>query len=111
MTKVEYQFPEIDSSRLVYKGQRFWIIELSNEKESQLSGWSNKDGDCVFYDAKSKLFFGEGIYAIINKRKDGKFDVEPITHFDVSYVADSIKEVVRTLPKVIDDYYKKILGE
>ncbi|MFC1560567.1 hypothetical protein ACFL3W_01335 [Pseudomonadota bacterium] len=111
MKMPDYQFPKIDNERLVYKGRRFWIIKLTTEKDSELRNFSKEDGDYVFYDAKSQALYDEGLYAFITKLKDGKFNVEPnFTHVDISYVADSTKEIVRTLPKVIDDYLKTCTG-
>ena len=111
MEKVQYRFPDIDVQRLIYKGRRFWIIELTSEKDSELRNFSKDDGDYVFYDAKWQALYDEGLYAFISKREDGQYLVEPnFTHVDISYEAGSIKEVVSTLPEIVDDYCKAVCG-
>ena len=106
MGTVKYQFPDVDESKLAYRGRRFWIIDLPDNPESMLGNHTKKDADYVFYDAKAQALYGEGLYALITRRDDGKFDVSPIfTHVDTSYVATDIDDIVKTLPKVIEDYF------
>ena len=105
-----YTFPDLKNSTLAYKGRRFWIIEIA-EGDTFSSDITLADGDYVFYDALYESLYGEGFIATISKSEVNGFIVNPRgTHVDMSYDAGSIREVIRTLPKVLEDYLKTCYG-
>ena len=107
---MKYTFPDLKNSSLAYKGRRFWIIEIA-EGDTFASDMYWVDGDYIFYDALYQSLYGEGFIATISKSEAGGFAVSPIgTHVDMSYEVESLREVVRTLPKVMEGYLKTCYG-
>lgn len=107
---MKYTFPDLNNSSLAYKGRRFWIIEIA-EGDTFFTHITKSDGDYIFYDALYQSLYGEGFIAVISKTDAGNFLVSPMsTHVDMSYKAESLREVARTLPKVMEDYLKTCYG-
>lgn len=102
---MKYTFPDIQSSSLAYKGRRFWIIEIAGE--DTFGGISKNDADYAFYYTRYQALYGEGFYAAISTTDSGDFIVTPTTtHIDISFAVDSLSEVVKKLPGVMEEYLK-----
>jgi hypothetical protein len=101
---MKYEFPDLKNSSLAYKGRRFWIIEIE-EEDTFYSDITKDDGDYIFYDALYHSLYGEGFIAVISKSKTGEFITKPLsTHVDMSFKAQSLREVVKRLPSVMEGY-------
>jgi hypothetical protein len=107
---LKYSFPDIKNSSLAYKGRRFWIIEIANEDVFD-DAFTKDDGDYIFYDAEYQRLYEQGFCAVISKTPSGTLLVTPThTHVDMSYESESLKDVVRTLPKAMEEYLKTCFG-
>lgn len=102
---MNYVFPDLQSSTLAYKGRRFWIIEIA--EGDNFDSTTKEDADYIFYDAQYQAIYGAGLYANISKTDSNTYLVQPTTtHVDMSFEVDSLMDVVKTLPKVMESYLK-----
>ena len=107
----EYEFPNVDRERVVYKGRRFWVIALSEQPDSNLRGFSKNDADYVFYDAKAQRDYDEGLIGFIHQLPDGSYRAGPnFSHVDISFQVASMREAVKQLTSVIEEYFKATVG-
>lgn len=106
---MNYIFPELQKSTLVYKGRRFWIIEIAGE--DSFGGINGNDADYAFYDAQYQAIYGNGFYAKITRTHAGDFMVTPTTtHVDLSFAVGSLSELVKKLPREMEKYLKACFG-
>ncbi|MCA9423293.1 MAG: hypothetical protein KC592_19900 [Nitrospira sp.] len=104
-----YTFPNLKNSSLAYKGRRFWIIEIA--EGDNFDSITKEDADYIFYDAQYQAIYGAGLYAKISKTDSNKFLVQPTTtHVDMSFEVDTLRNVVKTLPKVMESYLQTCFG-
>ncbi len=96
---MRYQVPDVGDNNVIYKGKRYWVIELCGTQE--IDGFGKDFCQYLMYD---KLY--NGILATINKSADGKYSASLMSHVELCYVFDSMKNLIQETPGYADKYYK-----
>ena len=101
---MKYTPPSLNGNKVIYKGKRYWIFETN---ENDFGGFDNSYCDLIFYD---KLY--DGILALITKvdSKKSTFKADLNTHVEISYTFNTIEELIRSVPKLMDQYFKDCNG-
>ena len=94
-----YTYPDIGDNKVVYKGKRYWIIELVGKDE--IDGFGRDFCDLLMYD---KLY--GAILATIKKNVNGKYTVSLMSHVELTYELNDLKEAAQVVPSYADAYYK-----
>lgn len=96
-----YIRPEVGDNNIVYKGRRYWVIQMTGQ--DSIEGFSKNDCDYLIYDG----LFG-AIMALIEKQEDGKIKGTLMSHVELSYLFNSLEDAIKKLPVYADDYYKSV---
>ena len=99
-----YKPPAVGDNKVVYKGKRYWVIELTGKDE--IDGFGSDFCQFVMYDK-----FYEAILATITKKSDGKYRASLMSHVELWYDNDSMDELIRSTPHYYDAYYKACNGQ
>ena len=101
---MKYTQPKLNGNNVIYKGKRYWIFE-SNENDFQ--GFNKSDCELIFYD---KLY--DGVLALITKvnTKKTSWKADLLTHVEISYTFDSMEDLIKSVPKLMDQYFKDCNG-
>jgi len=94
-----YTYPVIGDNKAVYKGKRYWIIELVGNDE--IDGFGRDFCDLLMYD---KLY--GAILATIKKNANGKYTASLMSHVELTYELDDLQGVAKNVPLYADAYYK-----
>ena len=100
---MKYKKPTVGDNKVVYKGKRYWIIELSGKQE--IEGFGSDFCQYIMYD---KLY--EGILATIKKNDKGILRASLMSHVELSYEFNDMKELIQLVPVHADAYYKACGG-
>ncbi len=100
---MKYKQPTVGDNKVVYKGKRYWIIELSGKDE--IEGFGSDFCQYLMYD---KLY--EGILATIVRDDKGTLTASLMSHVELSYDFQDMKELIRSVPLHADAYYKACGG-
>jgi hypothetical protein len=100
---MKYKEPNIGDNKVVYKGKRYWVIELSGKIE--IEGFGSDFCDYVMYD---KLY--EAILATIKRNEDGTLNASLMSHVELCYEFKEMKELTQLVPVYADAYYKACGG-
>lgn len=96
-----YIIPVLGDNKIVYKGRRFWIVELSGDDDFELM--SKEECDYVIYD---KLV---GCLIATIRRLDGERVKAFLNGYDaVTYEFDSLKIAARQAPVLLWRYFREI---
>ncbi len=98
---VGYVRPEIGDNIAIYKGRRYWVIQMTGQ--DSIEGFSKNDCEYLMYDG----LFG-AIMALIHKQENGKFKGSLMSHVELWYLFDSMEEAIKKLPICAENYYKSI---
>lgn len=96
---MRYKKPDLKDNKAVYKGKRYWVVELSGKEE--VDGFGADFCDYIMYD---KLF--EATLATIKKEPNGKLVASLMSHVDLSYEFDDMRDLIVSVPAYADAYYK-----
>lgn len=94
-----YIRPQVADNKVVYKGKRYWLVELTG-KES-IDGLDSSDGDYLMYDG----LYGATL-AVIKKLESGKLWGSLMSHVELGYEFDDLPSAIKSLPKLYDWYCK-----
>ena len=99
-----YTPPNLKGNKVIYKGKRYWIFETN---ENDFEGFDKDYCDLIFYD---KLY--DGILALITKVESKKptWKADLLTHVEISYTFDSMETLIKSVPKLMDEYFKQCNG-
>ena len=100
---MKYKQPTVGDNKVVYKGKRYWVIELSGKQE--IEGFGSDFCQYIMYD---KLY--EGILATIKKNDKGILRASLMSHVELSYDFNDMKELIQLVPAHADAYYKACGG-
>ncbi len=98
---VGYIRPKIGDNIAIYKGRRYWVIQMTGH--DSIECFSQNDCDYLMYDG----LFG-AIMALIDKQENGKFKGTFMSHVELSYEFNSMEDAIKKLPIYADQYYKSI---
>ena len=98
-----YKPPSIGDNKVIYKGKRYWVIELTGQDE--IDGFGSDFCQFVMYDK-----FYQAILATITKKSDSKFRASLMSHVELWYDFDDMDELIRSTPYYADAYYKACNG-
>ena len=94
-----YTYPNIGDNKAVYKGKRYWIIELIGK--DAIDSFDREFCDVIMYD---KLY--GATLATIKKNADGTYTVSLMSHVELTYKLDDLQDVAQNVPLYADAYYK-----
>ena len=86
-------------NKVVYKGKRYWIIELTGK--SFLDGFGSDFCQYIMYD---KLY--GGIIATISRTDEGTFRASLMSHVELTYDFSQMSELIKSVPVHANEYYK-----
>lgn len=96
-----YYIPVVGDNKIVYKGRRYWIVELRGEDDFELM--SKDEWDYVLFD---KLV---GVLIATIKKLDGARVKVFLNGYDaVTYEFDSLKNAARRAPILLWRYFREI---
>ena len=98
-----YKPPIVGDNQVIYKGKRYWIIELTGTDE--IDGFGADFCQFVMYD---KLY--QAILATITKKADGKYRASLMSHVELWYDFDNMNELILSTPSYYDAYEKACNG-
>ena len=98
---MKYSRPDIGENTLAYKGRRYWIIELAPGGEFDFV--TQELGDYAMYDC---LY--NGVLATLKNTVDGGVSGTLVSHVELTYEFNDIREAAKWLPEHWDDYCKAI---
>ena len=98
-----YIYPKTGDNKVVYKGRRYWIIDLVGK--DAIDGFGCEFCDLIMYDKR----FG-GIIATIKKNTDGSFTASLMSHVELNYELKDLTEVAQWVPIYADEYDKACGG-
>ena len=96
-----YVIPELADNKIVYKGKRFWIVELCGNEDFEFM--SKEDWDYVLFDKLVGC-----LIATINKLEDGRVKVFLNGYDVVTYEFDSLKIAAKEAPVHLWRYFKEM---
>ncbi len=95
-----YSNPKLNGQRVLWKGRRYWVIEVTPELPYDFV--NSKLGDAVLYDG---LY--DAIAATATKLTDGTYECSLISHVEILCYASSVRDIAKVVPPVLDDYLKR----
>ena len=98
-----YKPPKVGDNKVIYKGKRYWVIELTGK--DQVDGFGPDFCQFVMYD---KLY--QATLATITTNKNGTFRASLMSHIELWYDNDTMDELIQTTPYYADAYYKACGG-
>jgi hypothetical protein len=98
-----YKPPIVVDNKVIYKGKRYWIIELTGKDE--INGFGSDFCQFIMYD---KLY--EAILATITKKTDGKWRASLMSHVELWYDFDHMDELIHSTPAYFESYAKACYG-
>ena len=100
---MKYKEPNIGDNSVVYKGKRYWIVELTGK--DNIDGFDSEFCQFIMYD---KLEMA--VIATIVKMANGKFRSSLISHVELWHEFNDMPEVIRMTPSCANAYYKTCIG-
>ena len=95
-----YFKPALTGQRVLWKGRRYYVIEITPELPFDFVDSSL--GDAVLYDGVY-----DAIAATARKQTDGTFECTLNAMVDIICYADSIRDVARVVPPLLEQYLKR----
>jgi hypothetical protein len=96
---MSYTYPNIGDNKVIYKGKRYWIIDLIGK--DTVDGFGRDFCEMLFYD---KLY--GAVIATINRNENGKFTASLISHVELTYELNDLTELAQLVPVYADAYSK-----
>jgi hypothetical protein len=94
-----YKRPLVGDNNVVYKGRRFWVVELTGKDPVQ---WiDHMDADYIMYDC---LY--DAVNAVIKKLSNGKYEASLMSHVEILCEFDTLEEAIKQIPIHYEDYIK-----
>jgi hypothetical protein len=93
--------PHLDGHRVLYKGKRYWVIEV--DADHPFEGIDASCAEFVVYDLLAR-----GVVATATKMAKGRYACSLMSHVALTYSVDSVRDMVMTSAKEMNRYMKAI---
>ena len=98
----KYTPPQLSGHKVAYKGKRYWVIEI--DEAHPFEGINAGFAAFVIYDADASCTIATAI-----KRAQGGYEVSLMSHVELTYAAESIRDMVAVSAMEIGKYMDAIV--